>query len=78
MSKAIKALANHRTIFASVLALTIFGAVYGFAATLNVGTNTLSAGNATVASCQTPARRPAPTRSRTTRQAPATRSRPSS
>jgi len=52
MSKAMKALAKRRTLFAAVLALTIFGAVYGFAATLNVGTNTLSAGNATVASCQ--------------------------
>ncbi|HVM56483.1 MAG TPA: hypothetical protein VMT74_03395 [Gaiellaceae bacterium] len=52
MSKALKALAKRRTLFAAVLALTIFGAVYGFAATLNVGANTLSAGNATVASCQ--------------------------
>jgi hypothetical protein len=50
--KALKALAARKTIFALVLALTIFGAVYGFAATLNVGTNQLSAGNATVASCQ--------------------------
>jgi hypothetical protein len=46
-------LMKRKTIFALVLALTIFGAVYGFAATLNVGANTLSAGNATVASCQT-------------------------
>jgi hypothetical protein len=53
MSKAMKALAKRRVLFASVLALTIFGAVYGFAATLGVSTNTLSAGNATVASCQT-------------------------
>ena len=45
-------LIKRKTIFALVLALTIFGAVYGFAATLNVGANTLSAGNATVASCQ--------------------------
>jgi hypothetical protein len=52
MSKAMKALAKRKTLFAAVLALTIFGAVYGFAATLNVGANTLSAGNATVASCQ--------------------------
>jgi len=52
MTKAIKTLAKRRTLFAIVLALTIFGAVYGFAATLNVGANTLSAGNATVASCQ--------------------------
>jgi hypothetical protein len=50
--KTIKALTQKKTLFALVLALTIFGAVYGFAATLNVGTNQLSAGNATVASCQ--------------------------
>ena len=50
--KTFKALAQKKTLFALVLALTIFGAVYGFAATLNVGTNQLSAGNATVASCQ--------------------------
>ena len=36
----------------NIIALTIFGAVYGFAATLNVGANALSAGNASVASCQ--------------------------
>jgi len=48
----LKALTQKKTLFATVLALTIFGAVYGFAATLNVGTNQLSAGNATVASCQ--------------------------
>jgi hypothetical protein len=48
----IKKLAKKRTILAVVLALTIFGAVYGFAATLSVGANTLSAGNASVASCQ--------------------------
>lgn len=41
-----------KTILALTLALTIFGAVYGFAATLNVDANTLSAGNASVASCQ--------------------------
>jgi len=52
MTKAIKGLAKRRTVFALLLALAIFGAVYGFAATLNVGTNALSAGNATVASCQ--------------------------
>ena len=50
--KAFKGIAKKRTLFASLIALTIFGAVYGFAATLNVGTNTLSAGNAAVASCQ--------------------------
>lgn len=52
MSKAMKTLAKRRTLFAAVLALTIFGAVYGFAATLSVNANTLSAGNASVASCQ--------------------------
>ena len=50
--KALKALAAKKTIFAFVLALTIFGAVYGFAATLNVGSDQLSAGNAVVGSCQ--------------------------
>jgi len=53
MTSMIKTLAKRRTLFAVVLALTIFGAVYGFAATLSVGANTLSAGNATVASCET-------------------------
>jgi fibronectin-binding autotransporter adhesin len=52
MKKALTALARKKTLFALMLALTIFGAVYGFAATLNVGTNQLSAGNASVASCQ--------------------------
>jgi hypothetical protein len=52
MSNSLKALAKKKTLFALMLALTIFGAVYGFAATLNVGTNQLSAGNASVASCQ--------------------------
>jgi hypothetical protein len=52
MTKTLKSLARRRTLVAIVLALTIFGAVYGFAATLNVGANTLSAGNAAVASCQ--------------------------
>jgi hypothetical protein len=52
MRKSFKALAKKKTLFAFVLALTIFGAVYGFAATLNLNTNQLSAGNATVASCQ--------------------------
>jgi hypothetical protein len=45
-------LLKSKTILALTLALTIFGAVYGFAATLNVGANSLSAGNASVASCQ--------------------------
>ena len=52
MIKAAKALTKRRTLFAVVLAVTIFGAVYGFAATLNVGSNSLSAGNVAVASCQ--------------------------
>lgn len=52
MSKLLGSLIKRKTVFALILALTIFGAVYGFAATLNVGANTLSAGNATVASCQ--------------------------
>ena len=38
MTKAITTLVQKKTLFALVLALTIFGAVYGFAATLNVGT----------------------------------------
>ena len=74
MTNALKALAKKKTLFALVLALTIFGAVYGFAATLNVGTNQLSAGNATSRPARRPARRPAPTRSPTTRRSPATRS----
>jgi hypothetical protein len=45
-------IAAHRNATAVLLALTIFGAVYGFAATLNVGTSPLAAGNASVASCQ--------------------------
>ena len=53
MKKTLKSLAKRRTVVALVLALTIFGAVYGFAATLSVGANTLSAGNASVASCET-------------------------
>jgi hypothetical protein len=48
----LKGIAKKKTLFALMLALTIFGAVYGFAATLNVGTDQLSAGNAAVASCQ--------------------------
>jgi hypothetical protein len=51
MSK-FKQLARKRTLIAVVLALTLFAAVYGFAATLNVGAGQLSAGNATVGSCQ--------------------------
>ena len=47
-----KELARKRTLGPAVLVLTVFAAVYGFAATLNVGANQLSAGNAAVASCQ--------------------------
>jgi hypothetical protein len=53
MHKLLSNLVKRKTLFAAVLALTIFGAVYGFAATLNVGSSTLSAGNATVSSCET-------------------------
>jgi hypothetical protein len=42
----------HKTVVAVLLAVTIFGAAYGFAATLNVGSSPLAAGNASVASCQ--------------------------
>jgi anti-sigma-K factor RskA len=52
MRNSLKALMKRKTLFAFLLALTIFGAVYGFAATLNFNTNQLSAGNAIVASCQ--------------------------
>lgn len=52
MQKLLTNLIKRKTLFALVLALTIFGAVYGFAATLNVGANQLSAGDASVASCQ--------------------------
>jgi hypothetical protein len=52
VTKLLSNLVKRKTLFALVLALTIFGAVYGFAATLSVGANTLSAGNASVASCQ--------------------------
>ena len=52
MSKVKTVLRQRKMLFAAMLALTIFGAVYGFAASLNVTSNKLSAGNATVASCQ--------------------------
>jgi len=51
MKMVMKMFAGHKFIFASILALTMFGAVYGFAATLNFNTNTLSAGNQIVGSC---------------------------
>jgi hypothetical protein len=53
MRKALTAFARRRILFAVVLALTLFGATQGFAATLGTGTNALGAGNAAVASCQT-------------------------
>ena len=52
MHKAMKAIAKKRILLTAVLTLAVFGAVYGFAATLNVGSSALSAGNASVASCQ--------------------------
>jgi len=52
MTKLIKGLMKRRVLFATLLALTIFGAVYGFAATLNVSPTALSAGNASLPSCQ--------------------------
>jgi len=42
-----------RALVAILLALTIFAAVYGFAATLSAGATPLGAGNAAVATCQT-------------------------
>jgi hypothetical protein len=51
MLKLIVRLAKGRTVLALVAGLTVFGAVFAFAATLNVGTTALSAGNATVSSC---------------------------
>jgi len=51
-ARATTIIARHRTLATILLAVTIFGAVYGFAATLNVGTSRLAAGNASVASCQ--------------------------
>jgi len=53
MRKSFRALTQKKTLFALVLALTIFGAIFGFAATLNLSSNQLSAGNASVASCET-------------------------
>jgi hypothetical protein len=42
-----------RTTLGLVLALTLFGATYGFAATLGTASQALGAGNAVVVSCQT-------------------------
>jgi hypothetical protein len=52
MSRVFKGLAKRRFLLATIAAVTVFGAVYGFAASLNLTSNKLSAGNATVASCQ--------------------------
>lgn len=52
MSKVLKGLARKRFLVATAAAVTVFAGVYGFAASLDVGTNKLSAGNAAVASCQ--------------------------
>ena len=40
-----------RVVIAALLGLVVFGAVYGFAASLTVNSKTLGAGSATVASC---------------------------
>lgn len=52
MGNVSKAFAKRGTVLAVVLAFTIFGAVSAFAATLNAGPRSLSAGNAQVASCR--------------------------
>ena len=57
IGKALKTMMKRRMLFATLLALTMFGAVYGFAATLSVSANALSAGNASLPSCQTGSRR---------------------
>jgi len=41
-----------RTAIAILVAATVFGAVYGLAASLGVSSNTLGAGNTAVAACQ--------------------------
>src|SRR3954468_11670413 len=51
MRNVIKRMAQRRVLLALVVGITVFGAVFGFAATLNVGSTALSAGNATVSSC---------------------------
>jgi len=40
-----------RILIAAVLGLVVFGAVYGFAASLTVNSNSLAAGSGTVAAC---------------------------
>lgn len=52
MSKVLTGLLRRRLLLASLAAITVFAAVYGFAATLNVTSNKLSAGNVAVQSCQ--------------------------
>ena len=52
ITRTLKGLLKRRMLFATLLALTMFGAVYGFAATLSVSATALSAGNASLPSCQ--------------------------
>ena len=52
MHDALKGMLKRKFLVATAAAVTVFATVYGFAATLNIGTSKLSAGNATVASCQ--------------------------
>ena len=51
MRNVLKRIAHRRVLLGLVVGITVFGAVFGFAATLNVGSTALSAGNATVSSC---------------------------
>jgi hypothetical protein len=55
MSKVLKNLLQRRLLVATLAAVTVFGGVYGFAASLNITSNKLAAGNVAVASCQTAA-----------------------
>lgn len=52
MRKVLKGLLKRKMLFATVSSITVFAGVYGFAATLNVTSNKLSAGNVAVQSCQ--------------------------
>lgn len=52
MSKVFKGLMKRRFLFAAIAATTVFAAVYGFAASLGITSNKLSAGNVAVSSCQ--------------------------
>src|SRR5205823_1782410 len=47
----IKSILRRRLLFGLIVGVTVFGAVFAFAATLNVSSNSLSAGNVGVASC---------------------------